>query len=136
MNIPLQRPIRLERRMPARIALPEFMGMGSLLHSGWISDFLKKRCMDGFVDFHFDFFCAVHTKHRLHTRTLSARLVPPKTGEPGRFMNGLAVTGTQNATQHAQNMHGFSVGTPICHMVPMSRAYVYMGGSGLMRPSF
>ena len=30
---------------------------------------------------------------------------------------------TQEATQNGQNVHGFRVRTPICHIVPVSRAY-------------
>ena len=32
--------------------------------------------------------------------------------------------------QNCQNVHGFQVRTPICHIVPVSRAYGYMRGGG------
>ena len=32
----------------------------------------------------------------------------------------------QDAPQNGQNVHGFPVRTPICHIVPVSRAYGYM----------
>ena len=32
--------------------------------------------------------------------------------------------------QNGQNVHGFQVRTPICHIVPVSRAYGYMVGGG------
>ena len=37
----------------------------------------------------------------------------------------------QQTPQNGQNVHGFPVRTPICHIVPVSRAY---GGGGLRPP--
>ena len=34
---------------------------------------------------------------------------------------------TEEAPQNGQNVHGFQVRTPICHIVPVSRAYLYRG---------
>ena len=39
---------------------------------------------------------------------------------------------TQEAPQNGQNVHGFQVTTPICHIVPVSRAYPYMCEIGTM----
>ena len=35
----------------------------------------------------------------------------------------------QEAPQNGQNVHGFPVRTPICHIVPVSRAYGRVGGA-------
>ena len=40
---------------------------------------------------------------------------------------------TQETPQKGQNVLGFPVRTPICHIVPVSRAYGYMGG---VKPNF
>ena len=47
----------------------------------------------------------------------------------------LAVTRNPRTPQNGQNVHGFQVRTPICHIVPVSRAYVY-GGFSTPKPSF
>ena len=36
----------------------------------------------------------------------------------------------QETPENGQNVHGFQVRTPICHIVPVSRAYLY--GLGLL----
>ena len=33
---------------------------------------------------------------------------------------------TQETHQNGQNVHGFQVGTPVCHIAPVSRAYPYI----------
>ena len=41
----------------------------------------------------------------------------------------------QEAPQNGQNVHGFPVRTPICHIVPISRAYLYILHPDKPRPS-
>ena len=42
----------------------------------------------------------------------------------------MALAGNPRTPQDGQNVHGFQVRTPICHIVPVSRTYGYMRGSG------
>ena len=58
-------------------------------------------------------------------------LMPPKSG----FSIGIYSTkkgfdwpclDTPEGPQDGQNVHGFQVRTPICHIVPVSRAYLYI----------
>ena len=39
----------------------------------------------------------------------------------------------QETSQNGRNVHGFQVRTPICHIVPVSRAYMY-GGIEILNP--
>ena len=65
----------------------------------------------------------------LHTREIGTMWqIGVLTGKPCTFL--AQKWETREATQNGPNLHGFQVRTPICHIVPVSRAYLQAGGVG------